>query len=933
MTNNLMNRGLIFLAAFALTACPTGKKCATNADCSGGQICSVMSGTCTTGTGGGIGGGVGAGGGSGGGSVGGGGGGSAGGGTGGAGGGSVMNNGAETCALAMLITPGTITGSTVGLTSDYSPGCTMGPTPGPDTVYKISVPPGQRLSATATPEQASMGNQFDVAVYLVEAPASNCASTDGGTQFSCLGASDDPNSLNATETASYYNATGAAVDVFVVIDSFFDMMNANPDGGIGASQEGKFTLTTVLAAPAMGDRCDTAIVLSTTTPLLNQDLSAFGNDYTGVGTCSGSSAADVAYQVVVPAGQLLTVTVTPSATFDPTLSVSDGAAACDVTCLAGVDNGGDGAAETYLYKNTSGAAQTLFLVVDGYAGSTGTFGIAATLTTPPTDDACNMPTVLTSGTALTAQSFAGYTSDYSFATGCAFNSGVDRVYSVVVPIGFRVAVTVTPTAMVDVAVSLVDGSANCGMACLASEDPGIEGQAETVTFTNRTGASQTILVVVDVWNGGTGTFDIVATVAVPPADDVCAAPTTLTAGTPLTAQTTVGYTNDYENGTGTMGCSTSTGGDDRVYAITVPANNRGQVTVTPTGGYDPSINLVEGAAAVCSAMPRVCVAGADRAGSDGVEVGTLYNTTGAARSFFAIVDSFSGNGAFGIAFTSGVPGVDDTCTTNTTTLAAGTRTDNLTGFTADYTSGMGCKTSRGPDRVYKVSVPANQKYGFTVTPTTADAGFNPVINFIAGPASNCEATPRTCRSGVDATIAGQPETGGFTNSSTAAVELFVVVGDVGVTATNRDYSLVSTLGAIPAGETCSTPIVATAGTLAGQTTAGATSDVVYASAATLCRGIGSAKVDKVYSVAVPANQTLTVVATPATMAEDLVINIIDGPATNCANVTACLAGTDVGNAGAVETLVLPPSASARTVFVSITAFNAVANYSLGFTIQ
>ena len=108
VTSSVMSRGIFLVAALALTACPSGNKCTTNADCKGGEVCSVMSGTCVTSTGmgggiggGGLGGGGGAGGGGGGGGTGGSGGGTTGGGS---GGGSQMNNGGDTCELATTIT-------------------------------------------------------------------------------------------------------------------------------------------------------------------------------------------------------------------------------------------------------------------------------------------------------------------------------------------------------------------------------------------------------------------------------------------------------------------------------------------------------------------------------------------------------------------------------------------------------------------------------------------------------------------------------------------------------------------------------------------------------------------------------------------------------------------------------------------------------------
>ena len=83
---------------------------------------------------------------------------------------------------------------------------------------------------------------------------------------------------------------------------------------------------------------------------------------------------------------------------------------------------------------------------------------------------------------------------------------------------------------------------------MAAADDGFDADPEHLVFTNRTTAAATYLVIVDNWSG-TGTFTLSAVLDTPPADEVCSGATALTAGTPLTNQSTVGYQNDYEFGT------------------------------------------------------------------------------------------------------------------------------------------------------------------------------------------------------------------------------------------------------------------------------------------------------------------------------------------------------------------------------------------------
>lgn len=791
MTNNVMIRGLLLLSALALTACPSGKKCATNADCAAGQVCSPMSGTCVTGTGGGTGGGTGAGiggGVSGGGGVTGGGTGGGGAGTGGGTGGGT-NNGGETCQMPQVIMAGTLMGDTTAKTADYDPGCTGDTTPGPDAVYEISVPAGQRLAVSVVPGMLN-GNQYDTAVYLIEAPASNCDPLADGGAVTCLGASDNPIDTSATESAEFFNTTGAAKTIYIIIDSYFDTDMPSTDGGIGSLSMGPFTMTT-------------------------------------------------------------------------------------------------------------------------------------TLTTPPQDDTCAGPTTLTPGTPLTMQTLAGYGDDFNFNSvgmGCSFWGEADRVYSVMVPAGQRVTVDVSPEGAsdLDLALNLVDGQAACGDTCVGNIDDGLAGDPETLRFVNRTGAAQAYLLIVDNYEG-TGTFTLSAVLDTPPADEVCSGATPLVAGTPLNNQSTAGYSNDYVGGTN---CGSGTLDGDRVYSVMVPNGQRGVVTITPLnpdgGTFAPSIAMVQGAAAQCEVMPRVC--SANTSASELPHSAGYVNSTGMATNVFAIVDSSSSTGGnFNIAFTAAPLLTDDLCSTTTTNLMAGTRMDTLAGFFTDYTTGMACSPGSGADRLYRVQIPTNQRFTTTITPT-ADAGFDPVLNLVSGPATACDMM-HACVAGADRGARNAPDTLVFSNFG-AAFDGFLKVSDYYGFTPGTDYTLTTSLTAVPAGEACQLPQVVGAGMLLAQTNVGFSSDVVL-NASSTCDGFNG-RADRVYQVSVPAGQTLTVTVTPPASMDggvgnqDVFVNVIDGPATNCADVMDCLGGADMGGNGAPETATyMNATAAAKVVFVQV----------------
>lgn len=806
MTNTMMLRGTLLAAALALAACGGGaKKCNTNADCASGETCNPMSGTCQIGgVGGGTGGGdVGGGTGGGGGGTGGGGGGGGGGGTGGGGGGGGSTQaGGETCELAAAITAaGTVSGTTVGATDNYKPNCTGYVNPGPDVVYKVTVPAGQRAVITATPGAPLANRQYDLSLYLIATPASNCnaVSADGGSGIMCLAGQDDDTRFDAPETVSYFNSGSAPVDIFVVVDSGFGMSEGGEDGGMGVANEGAFTLAVAFSTPAAGDRCESAVTLTAGTALANQDLANFGDDYDGSGMgCDGSSAADATYQVTVPAGQVLTLTVTPSASFDPVISIADGAAACDMTCVDSVDVGSDGDAETLVYKNTSGAAQTIFVVVDGYAGSTGTFSILAAVATPPADDVCSGATALTAGTPLTNQTTVGYSNDYENGTGtvgCATSGtiGGDRVYSLSVPAGQRATVTVTPPTSADGGVGSFAPSislvASPAATCAAMPRTCVGGMTSgstprVATYINTGSAAATIFAIVDSSSSAGGTFSIGYTLSTPAADDTCTTATTaLMPGTPLTGDL-AGFTLDYSAGTS---CASNTLGVERVYRLAIPDNQVAVVTATPTvtspdaGAPNLMMNLY-GSVATCDGASRTCLASANSTGRGGVESIRRTNASGATENvLLAVADTtnLSTDRRFTLSATLSAIPAGELCGASAQVITGTTTLTGLSwaGFGRDYnvpSTSTTCEYYPDADRVFAVTVNNGQTMTATVTPEATDGGFgaDPIINLYEAPASNCAGA--TCVDSSD--VSGTTESVSYQNTSGSAKTLYIVVG-------------------------------------------------------------------------------------------------------------------------------------------------------------
>jgi hypothetical protein len=128
----------------------------------------------------------------------------------------------DTCETAIAIDAGTLTHeTTAGFYDDYvvpnnAQGCYGFSTVGLDRVYSINVAPGQTLTATVTPDPSTDGGKDpDPALFLL-----NGLSACQPIIAACLDGSDFGGAGEA-ETASYTNDGGTAVNVMILVDSYF----------------------------------------------------------------------------------------------------------------------------------------------------------------------------------------------------------------------------------------------------------------------------------------------------------------------------------------------------------------------------------------------------------------------------------------------------------------------------------------------------------------------------------------------------------------------------------------------------------------------------------------------------------------------------------------------------------------------------------------
>jgi len=150
-----------------------------------------------------------------------------------------------------------------------------------------------------------------------------------------------------------------------------------------ASKTGVYFFGVVTKPTPAGDTCsDTQTAISASTSLPTETLADYTSDYSSANgsSCKLYSGRDRTYRVSIPAGKRLSVTLTPDATWDPTLAFISGAASvCSgtMTCAAAVDVGYDGESETLSYTNSGASAVDGFILVDSYTPlSSATFGFS-----------------------------------------------------------------------------------------------------------------------------------------------------------------------------------------------------------------------------------------------------------------------------------------------------------------------------------------------------------------------------------------------------------------------------------------------------------------------------------------------------------------------------------------------------------------------------
>jgi hypothetical protein len=252
--------------------------------------------------------------------------------------------------------------------------------------------------------------------------------------------------------------------------------------------------------------CSGAVEVDLNVGVYTGDTTGAPNNVTTYG-CSAwtESGGEVVYHVTFPADVTWEVGLSGMAA-DQDLVVLD---ACDEAtgCLIVVDSG--------VYVSAPYPGEFWF-VVDGYGGANGAYTLTFTTTpyvAPPT--MCALVQDVT-GTSFTGDTCDGYNNVSAEACGAYTENGLEHYYEIVVPAGCNFTANVT-YAIEDAALWLLDSCAP-GYTCLGFADDTLDGDTETLVYTNAGAASQVVYLVVDSWGTaacGTSQFDFVSDCAVP----------------------------------------------------------------------------------------------------------------------------------------------------------------------------------------------------------------------------------------------------------------------------------------------------------------------------------------------------------------------------------------------------------------------------------
>ncbi len=499
---------------------------------------------------------------------------------------------------------------------------------------------------------------------------------------------------------------------------------------------------------------------------------------------------------------------------------------------------------------------------------------------------------------------AAASNQYKAICNTSTGAGNDVVFAITLtePRGLIVTTTDTSGKTQDAVLALI--SAPCPLlnqrACIDATSGGVD---EILTVSQL--AAGTWYVLLENWaddNLNDGTYDVsfelVAPVPGPPNDSCATAqPLTFTNGSAAVTGTTVNALND--TGAAALTCSAASAlAADVFYSFTLTQPQNVTVTVdTPsTSNLFPAFALTDVCGAAGAGNERACRTGP---GS------TFQSRNLLAGTYYIVVDgddSVTGAFTLNVTLTPGTPPPsNDTCNSPLPIAVNSSQMVDTNAGVLDYS--YGCSTPSGGDLAYQFTTTAPQKVTIRATGIgTADA----VISLRT--ACSDMLSELNC---VDTT--SNPEV--LTMINLPAGTYYVLLAAYGALAGQFDLTVDLAPPVLPpVNETCAMPeVVVLTGGMATRNIdlTAASADIASDLCATLSDGA-----DVTYEVAIPAGQTLTVVATPV----GLFVNPVLFARQPVCSMAVSIACVDNGFGGDPETLVVPnTTVGPLTVYIIVKA--------------
>ena len=220
---------------------------------------------------------------------------------------------------------------------------------------------------------------------------------------------------------------------------------------------------------------------------------------------------------------------------------------------------------------------------------------------------------------------------------------------------------------------------------------------------------------------------------------------------------------------------------------------------------------------------------------------------------------------------------------------------SLSGFGNDFTGSTanGCTGAQSLDRMYRVTIPAGQRFTAALTPSSSD--FDPALSLVLA-SVGCTGSAVSCAAAADVGNSGQSETLTWQNTTGATVDAFLIVEKYGTSSTGTSFSMSLSSSAPPAGDTCGTALTGSSGVTVTQNVSSFGND--YAGSGSACVAYPSGA-DFVIAYQVPNNRSLTVTASPAA-GLDVALNF--AASVQACDARSCLTGINSAGSGGAETV-------------------------------